>query len=111
MPTKFGDIKDCTIYIDGNEYHGIPPFEATLEPVEEYVQDNIKFRMNSPSSFTGTCKINKFTLMKLIGVYSWVLDNCPNKRVVHLAKYAKKEKIRNKNFNRAIREIAKLYRN
>lgn len=45
--------------------------------------------------------------LKLLGVYDYVLENCSNKRVVHLAKYAKKERTRTKNLNRAIKIVAK----
>lgn len=109
MPTKQFDEGEYTTYtIDGNELHGIPDFECTFEPVAEYVKDTIT--LDSPT-LTAECKLNKWLIYKLIGVYDWVLNNCPNKRVVHLAKYARKQKTRSKNFNRAIRLIGKLYTN
>jgi hypothetical protein len=104
-----GTINVDAIHIDGVEYKGLPDFDATLEPVEEYVKDNIKFKMNEDLSFTATCKVNKWVIFKLLGIYQWVMNNCPNKRVVHLAQYAKSPKTRSKNFNRAIRIIAKTY--
>lgn len=117
MPTKW-NVDDkfyngWEMYIDANEKHGISELTTTLEPVEEYVRENIKLDLSTDpnASFTATCKVNKWILLKLLGVSSWVLDNCPNKRVVHLAKYARKEKTRSKNFKRAIRLIAKLYAN
>lgn len=111
MPTKFGECSDCTIYIDGNEFHGIPAFEGSLEPAEDYIKDSIKFHMNpdKEATFTATCKIDRLMIYKLIGLYDWVLTNCPEKRVVHLTKYAKKVKVRRKNFKHAIRLIEKLY--
>ena len=45
--------------------------------------------------------------LKLTGIYDYVLEMCSNKKVVHLAKYAKKDRVRTKNFNRAIKIIAK----
>ncbi len=36
-----------------------------------------------------------------------VLDNCPNRRVAHLAKHARKERTRKKNLHRAFREAEK----
>lgn len=45
--------------------------------------------------------------LKSLGIYDYVLENCSNKKVVYLAKHAKKEKVRKKNLNRAIKIIAK----
>lgn len=45
--------------------------------------------------------------LKLLGIYDYVLENCSNKRVVYLAKYAKKKRTRTKNLNRAIKILAK----
>lgn len=45
--------------------------------------------------------------LKLTGIYDYVLEICSNKKVVHLAKYAKKDRVRTKNFNRAMKIIAK----
>lgn len=45
--------------------------------------------------------------LKLTGIYDYVLEMCSNKKVVHLAKYAKKDRIRTKNLNRAIKIISK----
>lgn len=45
--------------------------------------------------------------IRLTGIYDYVLEMCSNKKVVHLAKYAKKDKVRTKNFNRAMKIIAK----
>ena len=41
-------------------------------------------------------------MMTILGIKDSVLDICPNKRVVHLAKHGSK-KTRKKNFRRAIR--------
>lgn len=35
------------------------------------------------------------------------IEACPNRRVVHLARYAKKARVRNKNINRAFRIMRK----
>ena len=45
--------------------------------------------------------------IRLTGIYDYVLEMCSNKKVVHLAKYAKKDRVRTKNFNRAMKIIAK----
>lgn len=112
MPTKrLDEYREMTYTIDGNEYYGIPDFECNFEPAVDYIRENISLDQTGSMTFTARCRLNKWLIYKLIGVYDWVLNNCPNKRVVHLAKYARKQKTRSKNFNRAIRLIAKLYAN
>lgn len=110
MPIKRIDAySDVTFHVDGVEIHGIPDLDVNFEPATEYIRENISLTQTDAMTFTAKCKINKWIIYKLIGLYSWVMDHCPNKRVVHLAQYAKKSKIRSKNFNRAIRIIAKTY--
>lgn len=60
------------------------------------------------SSFECIIKISKEAIMALFGIRKAVVRCCPNKRVVHLALYAKKPRIRKKNFNRAIRILEGL---
>ena len=60
------------------------------------------------SSFECITKVSKEILMSIFGFRDAVLRCCPNKRVVHLALYAKKHRTRKKNFNRAIRILEGL---
>lgn len=60
------------------------------------------------SSFECITKISKEVIMALFGIREAVFRCCPNKRVVHLALYAKKSRTRKKNFNRAIRILEGL---
>ena len=53
-------------------------------------------------SFDISVTFSKDTWLTILGVKEMVLDICPNKRVVHLAKHGNK-KTRKKNFNRTIR--------
>lgn len=53
-------------------------------------------------SFDLSVTVSKDTWLNILGVKEAVLDICPNKRVVHLAKHGNK-KTRKKNFHRAIR--------
>jgi hypothetical protein len=57
--------------------------------------------------FEINCHFNWYLYLKLIGMYDWTLNNCPNKRVVHLAKYGRTQRVRNKNFRRAMRILGK----
>jgi hypothetical protein len=95
------------VYIDG-EYVGtasegieITSFEPDMGAIEDYVKDNFKISLDSTGKFTGTVNINKIILLKLIGLWYWAMDNCPNKRIVHLMKYGKNPRVKLKNFRRA----------
>ena len=54
------------------------------------------------TTIEGICKFYKNALMYLTGVSQLAIDMCPNRKVVHLAKHAKKRRARKKNLNRAI---------
>jgi hypothetical protein len=109
MPIRSPFIECATFHIDGNEIHGIPDFDATWEPVEEYVHNCINFSMKDPVTLTVSWKLDNVMLYKLLGLWDWVLTYCPDRRVVHLAKYAKKPRVRRKNFSHAVRLLGKLY--
>lgn len=53
-------------------------------------------------SFDLSFTVSKDTWLTILGVKDAVIDMCPNKRVVHLAKHGNK-KTRKKNFHRAIK--------
>lgn len=94
-------------YIDGNPVKGISNLEIDETDLNEYIKDHTTYSLNDELSFTATLYVNKIDLWKLLGIYSWVIDNCHNRRVVHLIKHGKNDKIRKKNFNRAVRIIRK----
>lgn len=91
VPKKFGKVKDVELegWADDASDFVIPPLglEATFE---------------------ATCKINRVLMLAITGVRDSVLDLCPNKKVVHLAKHGRNNKIRKKNFNRAIRILEEM---
>ena len=90
-------------YINGDPVKGISNLEVYETDIAKYVKDHTTYSLNNDcSSFTATFKLNKVDLWKLLGIYNWVIDNCHNRRVVHLIKHGKNERIRNKNFNRAL---------
>lgn len=99
------EVKVETIYINGNEVLGISDFEITGDAVEDYVRANIGF---DTATLTYNCRINRMLLYKFIGFWNWVIDSCPNKRVVHLMKHGKNDRVKYKNFIRAIRILGKI---
>ena len=72
---------------------------------EDHITTTILDWDNAELSFESHLPIKLW--LKLAGVYDYVLEMCSNKKVVHLAKYAKKDRVRTKNFNRAMKIIAK----
>lgn len=96
-------------YINGDPVKGISNLEVYETDVPEYFKDHTTYSLNNDClSFTvTTLKVNKLDLWKLLGIYSWVIDNCHNRRVVHLIKHGKNNKVCKKNFNRALKIIAK----
>lgn len=65
-----------------------------------------KVEMRSASIST-VIRLTKWQMLMVTGMYKMVIDICPNKKVVHLIKHGRKERIRHKNFNRAIKIICK----
>ena len=104
------------IYIEGNEYKGIPDITIERDDVQEYVYEHttpVIAKCVSTSdglTFTATLAVDKLDFYKFIGLYTWVTDYCPNRRVVHLIKYGKTKRVREKNFRRACRILEKELR-
>lgn len=95
-------------YINGDPVKGISDLAVYETDMTECIKDHTTYSLNNDClSFTATVKVNKFDLWKLLGIYNWVIDNCHNRRVVHLIKHGKNIKVRKKNFNRALKIIAK----
>ena len=94
-------------YINGDPVKGISDLAVYETDMTEYIKNHITYSFNNDcSSLTYTIKVNKIDLWKLSGIYNWVIDNCHNRRVVHLIKHGKNIKVRKKNFNRALKIIA-----
>lgn len=86
---------------------------AKIEELASYTETDddmtyISSLGTAASSFECITKISKEVIMALFGIREAVFRFCPNKRVVHLALYAKKSRTRKKNFNRAIRILEKM---
>lgn len=79
--------------------------------VEERADDASDFVVpvtGMEATYEACCKIAKDIALALLGIRDSVLDLCPNKKVVHLARHGRNKKIRKKNFNRAIRILEEL---
>jgi len=109
-PKNCARLEEGTIYIDGCEAKGIEAFESSYDEdmARDYVLDNMQYvRKPDTAEITLTCKMNKIIFLKLIGIWDWALKYCPNRRVVHLMQFGKNNKIKIKNFYRAMKIIAR----
>lgn len=96
-PKKFGEVKEIEV-------------EVEVE-VEEWADDASDFVVpvtGMEATYEACCKISKDIVLALLGIRDSVLDLCPNKKVVHLARHGRNKKIRKKNFHRAIRILEEL---
>lgn len=96
-------------------FEPIEPIVAEIESFdfeEDYEYANgmpcISFLDMVAASFECTAALSREAIMAIYGIREAVLRCCPNKRVVHLAFYAKKPRTRKKNFNRAIKILEEL---
>lgn len=78
--------------------------EAPEEPKHEGFRAAIT--LVDEVAFKGTARLNMDALADLLGVTQHVLDECPNRRVIHLAKHARKARTRKKNRHRAFEIIS-----
>ena len=90
-PKKFGEVKDAET-------------EGWADDVSEFVVPVTGME----ATYEACCAISKDIVLALLGIRDSVLDLCPNKKVVHLARHGRNKKIRKKNFHRAIRILEEL---
>ena len=97
-------IIDKITFISANVEH-IVIDECTEEP--EMIDESFKVLSNAFGEFSCSLKMatDAFTrfVHTITGIEDDLYSNCPNKRVVHLARYAKKPRVRKKNYNRMIK--------
>lgn len=81
---------------------------VTVEAPEEPKHEGFSatYTLVDEVSFTGTARLDQYTLATLLGVAQAVFDMCPNRRVIHLAKHARKARTRKKNRHRAFEMAA-----
>lgn len=85
--------------------------EVKNAEVEEWADDASDFVIpvtGMEATYEVCCKIAKDIVLALLGARDSVLDLCPNKKVVHLARHGRNKKIRKRNFSRAIRILEEL---
>lgn len=98
------------LFIDGNEYKGIPSFECSSKYLEKCFDKCTTFKDLVNSDNYGLilkCHFDIHKFIKLCGLWDWVYNNCPNKRITYLMKCGKNDRIKNKNFKRALKILLK----
>ena len=98
------------LFNGGNEHKGIPSFLCSSEDFRKYFDEctTIKDLVHSKdSSLILKCHFDIHKFIKLIGLWDWVYNNCPNKRVTYFMRCGKNDRIKNKNFKRALEILLK----
>ena len=85
-PKNFGEVKDVEV-----------------EEWADNASDLVVPVTGMEATFEALCTISKDLMLALLGVRDSVIDLCPNRKVVRLARHGRNKKIRKKNFHRAIR--------
>lgn len=102
-----------TLYINGvkTDSINISSFECNLDETYETHKEQIfPIKCIDEARLTYTITMNENAFYKLTGLYSWVYENCPNRRVSHLMYYGKSNRVRWKNFYRGLRMIGEILR-
>lgn len=89
----------------------ITSLECDNEDGHEYVEDQppVIIRYNN-MELRAILRINPIVLFKLIGTWQSAIEFCPNKRVVHLMKNHKDDRVKLKNYWHAMNLIRKMSR-
>lgn len=77
--------------------------ERDDEPQQIYINT-----CNLNESFEFVTRITKEAILTISGMKKIIIECCPNRRVVYLALHAKKKRIKQKNFHRAIKILERL---
>lgn len=106
------EAKKGTLYLktpEGLQERAALEAAPEIEATTDWAEDNPTLaRINSAFAEVGfIAKICTDAFAALVGITSTVMDACPNRRVVHLAKHATKRRTRKKNLHRAFRLLEK----
>lgn len=103
-----------TLYIVGpdDSYAELGTVSEAKCTYEDYYEDLISNRVcvmatGLEGTFETLAKVSRDVMAAILGLTNAVLECCPNKRVVHLARYSKKHRTRKKNLHRAFRMMEK----
>lgn len=108
MPTRGINPGLGRVIIGDAVFEG-PVTDFTYDPdeIEEELKQVVKASLRTTDGVTFTCEVSPWTLLKIAGIYKWVIDNCPNKRVVYLMQHGS-YRTRKKNWHRACSIISDI---
>lgn len=110
--TNIQSIQIGNTRFDISDDFEIEAFEIEENAVGEHAEDQpILITRRSDATCTCAIRIKRIVLLKFVGLWQFALDLCPDKRVVHLMKNHKDERVRYKNYNHAMKLIRKGLRN
>lgn len=92
--------------IDTDVIPEITDFTYDEEPIKDYIL--AEFSKAAEAEFTATARLDAITFAKICGLWDWLIENCPNRRVVHLMRHSKDRRIVKKNYCRAQRIIVQI---
>lgn len=108
MSEKMLDLSSGTLYIQG--LNGVTQKlgdikEGVVEPIslDDILPSFARLNNAFEAKFECTSRIDELVILIMTGTYDAIMNACPNKRVVHLAKYGRKKRTRKKNLHRAIK--------
>lgn len=98
-----------TVYINGEHFCDDVEIRCAKEPDPLVEFDRVVYQIGQAAQeFTCSIKMATDAYVRfahaMLGIDLALAEMCPNRRVVHLAKHAKKKRTRKKNYNRMIRE-------
>lgn len=89
---------DMKLLIDGCPMDEIPEFTW-----DERDMVRSKIIITDTAVISLTCKIDKYSVLDIFGLSTWVSSYCPNRRIRHLIKHGKNVRVRRKNLIRGLR--------
>lgn len=102
-------LSDGILYIEGKEFGPtrLASFECNVDEVmEEHRDEIISFQTLGEATGEATISFkvlfDTLAFYKLTGLWDYIMDNCPNRKVIHLMRFSKSKRIRKKNFKRAL---------
>lgn len=100
-----------TICINGEIFvgEGVSDFDmdCSRSVMEAYMYEYGRYVEGKDGHITFEMSVTRVNLLRITGCWDWVLENCDDRRVVHLMKFGRNDRIKLKNFNRAMRIIAR----
>lgn len=107
-------LENVKYYIQANNSTNyIGPIDSGEMITEEFYDENEPYIpiVDSDQEFEMHIRLSEVGMLIATGIFQEAAKHCSNKRVVHLADYAKKKRVRYKNIKRVVKIAEKENRN